>query len=59
MEREIMKVEVTLSEEEINFLMEIAIKDKMELGEDMKLIEKRSYSGVFIFSNEVKGDENE
>ena len=54
-----MKVEVTLSEEEISFLMEIAIKDKMELGEDMKLIEKRSYSGVFIFSDEVKGDENE
>ena len=57
MEREIMKIEVTLSEEEVNALMEQAIKDKMKLNEDMKLIESRSYSCTFIFSDEEQTDD--
>ena len=47
-----MKVEITLSEEELSKLVEKAIQEKMKLSEDMKLIETRSYSGVYVFSDE-------
>ncbi len=50
-----MKVEITVSEEELNVMIEEFIKDKMELGKDMKLIETRSYSGVYVFSDEEGG----
>ena len=52
-----MKVEITVSEEELNVMIEEFIKDKLELGEKMKLVDVRSYSGVYVFSDE--GDESE
>lgn len=57
MEKQTMKIEIQVSEDELNVMIEKFIKENLKLSDNMKLIDKRSYSGVYIFSDEEKQDE--